>query len=52
MEADALQRVLTDDAYVQTTGRLAHDVAAEVHTPAHAVAELHRVYERAIEVHR
>jgi len=48
----ALARVLTDDAYVRATGRLAYDVAAELHTPAHAVAELHRVYERAIEVHR
>ena len=50
--AAALTRVLSDDDYVAETGRLAHEVAARVHTPEHAVADLHRVYERAIELHR
>jgi len=50
--SDAIERVLTDDAYVRTTGKRAYDVAARVHTPQHAVAELHTVYERAIEAHR
>ena len=48
----ALQRVLDDDGFVHDTGRLAFEVAGRTHTPQRAVADLHAVYERAIEVHR
>jgi glycosyltransferase involved in cell wall biosynthesis len=50
--AGALERVLTDDEYVRATGRRAYDLAARVHTPQRAVTDLHKVYERAMELHR
>ena len=50
--AGALRRVLADDAFVHDTGRLAHEVAMRTYTPQQAVANLHAVYERAIEARR
>jgi glycosyltransferase involved in cell wall biosynthesis len=50
--AAALERVLTDDAFVHEVGRRGYDVAARDHTPERAVENLHGVYERARAVHR
>ena len=50
--AAALERVLTDDAFVRETGRRGYDVAARDHTPERAVENLHAVYEQARAVHR
>jgi len=50
--AGALERVLGDDTFVRETGQRAYEVAALAHTPQRAVADLHAVYDQAIEVHR